>query len=83
MTVRLADLDAAMSRATGLGLAGALAVLGEPVRNRPAETALLADARACLIAVAEGSPLTEILSLVPGVASRPEHGRHDHAPRQA
>jgi len=59
MTVRLADLDAAMSRATGLGLAGALAVLGEPVRNRPAETALLADARACLIAVAEGSPLTE------------------------
>ncbi len=59
MTVRLADLDAAVSRATGLGLAGALAVLGEPVRNRPAETALLADARACLIAVAEGSPLTE------------------------
>jgi uncharacterized protein (TIGR02679 family) len=59
MTVRLADLDAAVSRATGLGLASALAILGEPVRNRPAETALLADARACLIAVAEGSPLTE------------------------
>ena len=30
MTVRLADLDAALSRATGLGLADVLAVLGEP-----------------------------------------------------
>ena len=59
MTVRLAELDAALSRATGLGLAGVLAVLGAPLRNRPAETALLADARACLIAAAEGSPLRE------------------------
>ena len=59
MTVRLAELDAALSRATGLGLAGVLAVLGEPLRNRPAETAMLADVRACLIAVAEGSPLSE------------------------
>ena len=39
MTVRLAELDAALSRATGLGLAGVLAALGEPLRNRPAETA--------------------------------------------
>ena len=46
MTVRLADLDAALSRATGLGLTDALAALGAPLRNRPAETALLADARA-------------------------------------
>jgi uncharacterized protein (TIGR02679 family) len=59
MTVRLADLDAAVSRATGLGLADALAALGAPLRNRPAETALLADARACLIGVAEASPLNE------------------------
>ncbi len=59
MTVPLAQLDAALSRATGLGLAAALAVLGEPLRNRPAETALLADARTGLIAVAQDSPLTE------------------------
>ena len=59
MTVRLADLDAALSRATGLGLTDAIAALGAPLRNRPAETALLADARACLIGVAEASPLNE------------------------
>ncbi len=59
MTVPLAELDAAVSRATGLGLAGVLAALGEPLRNRPAETAVLADARAGLIAVAHDSPLTE------------------------
>jgi uncharacterized protein (TIGR02679 family) len=59
MTVPLAELDAALSRATGLGLAGVLTALGEPLRNRPAETALLADARAGLIAVAQDSPLTE------------------------
>src|SRR5580700_11899946 len=57
MTVALAELDAALSRATGLGLAGVLAILGEPLRNRPAETALLADARAGLIAPAQDSPL--------------------------
>ena len=59
MTVRLADLDAAVSRATGLDLADALAALGSPLRNRLAETALLADARAFLIGVAEASPLNE------------------------
>jgi uncharacterized protein (TIGR02679 family) len=59
MTVPLAELDAALGRATGLGLAGVLAALGEPLRNRPAETALLADARAGLIAVAQDSPLNE------------------------
>jgi uncharacterized protein (TIGR02679 family) len=58
MTVPLAELDAALSRATGLGLAGVLAGLGEPLRNRPAETALLTDARAGLIAVAQDSSLT-------------------------
>src|SRR5207344_2637844 len=46
MSVRLAELDAALSRATGLGLAGVLAALGEPVRNRPAAAASLAAARA-------------------------------------
>ena len=59
MTVPLAELDAALSRVTGLGLAGVLAVLGEPLRNRRAETALLAAARATLTAAAEGSPLNE------------------------
>jgi uncharacterized protein (TIGR02679 family) len=58
MTVPLADVDAALSRATGLGLAGVLAALGAPLRNRPAETAVLADARGGLIAVAQDSPLT-------------------------
>jgi uncharacterized protein (TIGR02679 family) len=58
MTVPLAELDAALSRATGVGLADVLAGLGAPLRNRPAETAWLADARAGLIAVAQDSPLT-------------------------
>jgi uncharacterized protein (TIGR02679 family) len=57
MTVPLADVDAALSRATGLGLAGVLAALGAPLRDRPAETAVLADARAGLMAVAQDSPL--------------------------
>ena len=59
MTVRLAELDAALTRATGLGLAGTLAALGEPLRNRPAAAASLAAARAALTADAEGSPLNE------------------------
>jgi uncharacterized protein (TIGR02679 family) len=58
MTVPLADLDAALNRATGLGLAGVLAALGAPLRNRPAESAELAGARAGLIAVAQDSSLT-------------------------
>ena len=57
MTVPLAELDAALSRATGLGLAGVLAGLGEPLRNRPAEGARLTNARAGLIAVTQDSPL--------------------------
>ena len=59
MTVPLAELDAALSRATGLGLAGVLAVLGESLRNRPAAAASLAAARAALTEAAEGSPLNE------------------------
>ena len=59
MTVRLAELDAALTRATGLGLAGTLAALGEPLRNRPAAAAALAAARVTLTAAVEGSPLNE------------------------
>jgi uncharacterized protein (TIGR02679 family) len=59
LTVPLADLDAAVRRATGLGLEDALASLGGPLRDRPAETAMLAAARAALIAAAEASPLHE------------------------
>jgi uncharacterized protein (TIGR02679 family) len=59
LTVSLADLDAAVRRATGLGLEDALAVLGGPLHNRPAEAASLAAARAALIAAAEASPLHE------------------------
>jgi uncharacterized protein (TIGR02679 family) len=59
LTVPLADLDAAVHRATGLGLAALLAALGGPVRDRPAETALLAAARTALVATAETSSLNE------------------------
>src|ERR1700735_898998 len=59
LTVPLADLDAAVRRATGLGLAALLATLGGPLRDRPAETALLAAARAALVATAETSSLNE------------------------
>ena len=83
MTVRLAELDAALSRATGLGLAGVLAALGEPLRNRPAETALLADGPRWLDRGGRRQPAERVLSLVPHVAGRPEQGWHHHAPRQA
>ena len=59
MTVRLADLDTALDRATGLNLADLLAALGEPLRNRPAAAATLAAARAALAEAAEGSPLNQ------------------------
>jgi uncharacterized protein (TIGR02679 family) len=59
ITVQLAELDAALTRATGLGLAGTLAALGEPLRNRPAAAASLAAARAALTGIGEGSPLNE------------------------
>jgi len=59
LTVPLADLDTAVRRATGLGLDAALAALGGPLRDRPAEAASLAAARADLVATAEASPLRE------------------------
>ena len=59
MTVRLADLDTALDRATGLNLADLLAALGEPLRNRPAAAATLAAARIALAEAAEGSPLNQ------------------------
>jgi uncharacterized protein (TIGR02679 family) len=57
LTVSLADLDAALLRATGSGLAAVLAEVGGPLRDRPGEAASLAAARADLITVAERSPL--------------------------
>src|ERR1019366_10129600 len=42
LTVPLADLDAAVHRAIGLGLGALLAAVGDPLRDRPAEAALLA-----------------------------------------
>ena len=59
LTVPLADLDAAVRRATGLGLEATLAALGGTLRNRPAKVASLAAARAALIATAEASSLNE------------------------
>jgi uncharacterized protein (TIGR02679 family) len=58
LTVPLEALDAALRRATGLGLAAALAALGGPLRDRPGDAAALASARAELLAMAEGSPLS-------------------------
>ena len=82
MTVRLAELDAALSRATGLGLAGVLAVLGEPLRNRPAETAIAGRRPRWPDRGGRRQPAERVLSLVPHLAERPEHGRHSHAARQ-
>jgi uncharacterized protein (TIGR02679 family) len=59
MTVHLTELDAALSRATGFGLAEVLAAFGQPLRDRPAETARLAATRTSLIAAAEVSALNE------------------------
>lgn len=59
LTVSLADLDAALRRATSLSLAAALAALGGPLDDRPAKAAWLAAARAALIATAEASPSHE------------------------
>ena len=59
LTVSLADLDAAVRCATGLGLEATLAALGGTLRNRPAQIASLAAARAALIATAEASSLNE------------------------
>src|ERR1017187_5908492 len=59
LTVPLADLDAAVRRASGLGLEATLAALGGTLRNRPAQVASLAAARATLIATAEASSLNE------------------------
>ncbi len=59
MTVPLAELDAALSRATGLGVARVLAELGEPLRDRPAVAAHRAAARATLTQSAENSTLNQ------------------------
>ncbi len=57
LTVTLADLDAALRRGTGMDLAAVLAALGPPVRDRPAEAASLAAARAAAIRGLAASPL--------------------------
>ncbi len=57
LTVSLEVLDAAVSRATGGGLAELLTVLGGPLRDRPAESSSLAAARAELASLAGASPL--------------------------
>jgi uncharacterized protein (TIGR02679 family) len=57
LTVSLADLDAAIRHGTGISLVDLLTVLGGALRDRPAETASLATARAALIDAAEASAL--------------------------
>src|SRR5260370_5812127 len=56
LTVPLVELDGALRRATGLGLQAALAALGGPLRDRPAEAASLASARADLVGTAQATP---------------------------
>jgi uncharacterized protein (TIGR02679 family) len=57
ITVRLADLDAAVREATGHGLPDLLAGLGVPLRNRPAERQRLAVESAAALRSAEKSPM--------------------------
>jgi hypothetical protein len=57
ITVRLADLDAAVREATGHGLPDLLAGPGAPLRNRPAERQRLAAESAATLRSAEKSPL--------------------------
>lgn len=59
LTIPLAELDAALRGATGTGLAAVLAAIGPPLRDRPAEGASLAAARATAIAAAQASPLAD------------------------
>jgi uncharacterized protein (TIGR02679 family) len=57
VTVRLADLEAAVRETTGHGLVELLAELGGPLRNRPAERGALAAARQTVISAAQASSL--------------------------
>ncbi|HEV3381065.1 MAG TPA: TIGR02679 family protein [Trebonia sp.] len=57
ITVRLADLDAAVREATGMGLAELLARIGSPLRNRPAERDRRAAARDAIVRSGEESSL--------------------------
>ena len=57
VSVRLADLDSAVSEATGLSLPELLAELSGPLRNRPADRAALAIARDAAASAAQDSPL--------------------------
>jgi uncharacterized protein (TIGR02679 family) len=57
ITVRLADLDSAVRESTGSGLAGLLARLGGPLRDRRSERTALAGMRDALISAAQASPL--------------------------
>jgi uncharacterized protein (TIGR02679 family) len=56
-TVRLTDLDRAVRETTGRGLPELLAMLGGPLRNRPAERSTLAAARDAAVAAAQSSVL--------------------------
>ncbi|HEY2079185.1 MAG TPA: TIGR02679 family protein [Streptosporangiaceae bacterium] len=57
VSVRLADLDSAVSEATGRSLPELLAELSGPLRNRPAERSALAVARDAAVSAAQASPL--------------------------
>jgi uncharacterized protein (TIGR02679 family) len=57
ITIRLTDLDAAIRTATGAGLIDLLTRAGSPLRNRPAEKAVLEHTRTRILAQAEASSL--------------------------
>jgi uncharacterized protein (TIGR02679 family) len=57
VSVRLADLDSAVSEATGRSLPELLAELTGPLRNRPAERSALAVARDAAVRAAQASRL--------------------------
>lgn len=57
VSIRLAELDAAVREATGLGLPVLLAEMGGPLRNRPAERSALAASRDAAVRAAQASSL--------------------------
>jgi len=58
VSVRLGELDSYLRSGTGLGLTEVLEHIGPKLRDRPAEDAAKAGARADLLRVAEASPLS-------------------------
>ncbi len=78
LTVPLADLDAALSRATGLSLAAALAAVRRPAGQPARKDRSVGYGPRRADRGRRGEPVARILRLVSQVAGRPAAGRHAH-----